>query len=351
MTRVLFAIPGDLATLTGGYGYDRKIIQYLPAFDVEPDHRILASRFPFPTVDDLNDAVAAIARDPNGAPVMVDGLAFGAMPVDVVRAIGAPIIALVHHPVGLEQGLARQDAERLIGTERAALGLAAHVIVTSAATAATLANDFGVAPEKITVAEPGVARQPRFLRAATGEPLLLAVGAIMPRKGYDILVEALAGLRDLDWRLRIVGSLDRHPTTVAALREQIAAAGLAERIDLSGAEDALDPIYRAADVFVLASHYEGYGMALTEAMAHGLPIVTTAVGAAADAAPPGAALTVPPNDPRAMRDALREIIGDVALRARLSEAAWRAAQALPTWEGAAAKIADVIKRVAGETFR
>jgi glycosyltransferase involved in cell wall biosynthesis len=346
MTRVLFAIPGDLATLSGGYGYDRQIIAHLPAFGVETDHRILSARFPFPTNDDLRDAVATIARGRRGAPAMIDGLAFGAMPAETVRTIGAPVIALVHHPVGLEQGLAPDDARRLIATERAAMALADHVIVTSPTTAKTLASEFGVAPEKITVAEPGVARQPRLARAATNAPLLLAVGAVIPRKGYDVLVAALAGLADLDWRLRVVGGLDRDAAAVAALRAQINAARLDDRIELAGESADLDPLYRAADAFALASHYEGYGMALAEAMAHGLAIVTTTGGAAADTAPNGAALKVTAGDVEAMREALRRIIGDAALRGRLSQAAWRTAQDLPTWEGAAETIAGVIRRVA-----
>ena len=347
--RLIFAIPGDLATLTGGYGYDRKLIARLEARGVEVAHRQLSASFPFPGEADLGDAVAIINSDRNGAPVLIDGLAFGAMPREIVRAIGSPLIALIHHPLGLEAGLTAADSARLIETERAALAITDHVAVTSPATRATLLADFGVPPQKISVAEPGTDRASRATGSGGATMELLAVGAIVPRKGFDVLVSALSSLRSLDWRLRIVGSRARDLKASADLQALIDREGLSDRIELAGERNAdeLAGLYTATDVFCMSSHYEGYGMALAEAMARGLPIVTTTGGAAADTVPDDAAIKVPPGDIAAFRDGLRTMIVDRDARRRFSDASWRAGQALPSWDDAARIVADAVSRVMG----
>jgi glycosyltransferase involved in cell wall biosynthesis len=177
---------------------------------------------------------------------------------------------------------------------------------------------------------------------------LLSVGAVSPRKGYDVLVRALEELQDLDWRATVVGATDRAPDTAAALKAAIAAAGLLERITLAGAvKDAeLAALYDAADLFVSPSLYEGYGMVLAEAMARGLPIVASTGGAAAETVPDEAGLKVPPGDAPALRDALRRATRDAGLRARLAEASWQAGQRLPRWSDTARRIADVLREVA-----
>jgi glycosyltransferase involved in cell wall biosynthesis len=217
-------------------------------------------------------------------------------------------------------------------------------------TARTLATDFGVPSARIAVAMPGTDPAARATGSAGGPVAVLAVGSVVPRKGYDVLVRALeidAAAHGADWKLHIVGALDRSPPTVETLRDQIARAGLGARIDIAGPKprEALDESYGRADIFVLASHYEGYGMVLAEALARGLPIVTTTGGAAAETVPDGAALKVPPGDPRALQQALRRLMNDADLRARLADAAWAAGQHLPRWSDTAATIAQVIKEV------
>jgi glycosyltransferase involved in cell wall biosynthesis len=351
MRRLIFAIPGDVSTLTGGYGYDRRIIEHLPACGIEPVHCELPGSYPFPSEADQLESISRIARDRGGDVVMIDGLAFGAMPADVVRRIGSPLVALVHHPVGLEAGLNARDAQRLIATERAALALADHVVVTSQATRATLVSDFAIAPQCISVAEPGTDRAARAKGSGSATFNIITVGALVPRKGYDMLVSALEQIRDLDWRLRIVGSHARDAGFTASLREQIEKCGLSARIELVGECNAaqLEPLYQASDIYAMSSHYEGYGMALAEALARGLAIVTTTGGAAADTAPDDAALKVPPGDPKAFADALRRLMFDAGLRRRVSDQAWRAAEHLPKWEDAARIIAAAAEKVGART--
>ena len=174
---------------------------------------------------------------------------------------------------------------------------------------------------------------------------ILAVGAVSARKAYDQLVTALAAVPHLDWRLTIAGSLSLQPDTTAALRETIGSSSVADRITLTGALDDihLAALYAKADLFAMSSLFEGYGMALTEALARGLPIVASSGGAAADTLPELAAIKVPPGDTAGLTAALRRVMSDDALRRRMGDAAWAAAALLPSWDDATSEIADVIK--------
>lgn len=357
-----FAIPGDLGLPTGGYAYDRHVLARLAGHGVEVRHVPLPGSYPSPTADDLAATEATLAALPAATLLLIDGLAFGAMPRRLVARIRQPIVALCHHPLALEAGLAPARAAELHASEAAALALARHVIVTSRTTARTLAADFAVPAERITVAEPGTERAaraagsrvevPGAAASGAGTPLaLLAVGSVVPRKGYDVLVAALAGLAEattVAWHLDIAGADDRSPATTQALAEQIAAAGLGSRIRLLGAQsDAeLARLYAEADLFLMPSLFEGYGMVLAEAMARGLPIVCTTGGAAAETVPPGAAIKVPPGDATALRQGVLQMLADPDLRQNVAAASWAAGQQLPTWDDTARTIAGVLRAVA-----
>jgi glycosyltransferase involved in cell wall biosynthesis len=254
----------------------------------------------------------------------------------------------VHHPLCLEAGLSKQRQEALYALEKAALGLARRVVVTSQITARTLAGDFAVAPAKITVAEPGTDPAPRATGSSSARVELLAVGAIVPRKAYDILVRALAPLADREWHLTIAGPSDRNQEALAALRAAISDTGLGDRITLAGpvTQERLAHLYASADAFLMASLYEGYGMVLAEAMARGVPIVCTTGGAPAETVPDGAAIKVPPGDGPALVAAIGRLLGDADLRHRLADASWDAGQRLPRWDDTAGVIARVIQEVA-----
>ncbi len=345
MIRTAFAIPGDLALPTGGYAYARRILPLLAGHGVEARHLPLPGGFPFPDEAALADADAALAAIPADEVGLIDGLAYGALPDRVIARIAAPIVALVHHPLGLETGLSDADSARLIETERRALSFARRVVATSETTAQTLTRDFAVPAERLSVAVPGTERADRA--AGGGDvPHLLSVGAVVPRKGFDVLVAALGELADLTWRCTIAGSLDRDPVTADALRAQIAEAGLADRVMLTGAlePDVLHDLYRGADIFVLPSRYEGYGMAFTEAMARGLPIVAAEAGAVPATVPRAAGTLVLPDDPKAVAAALRELLNDPARRRTMSNAAFAHAQRLPGWDDTARRVAEAIRQ-------
>jgi glycosyltransferase involved in cell wall biosynthesis len=343
---VAFAVPGCLDAPTGGYGYARKLLALAPGFGVNLTPIRLPGGFPHPSPDELaeTERLFSASRRPLH---LVDGLAYGALPAALVRRLPRPAVALVHHPLAFESGLAPERRDELLCSEREALAEAKHVIASSHFTARLLAADFNVPPDKLSIAEPGT--EPASRAKGTGSPVrLLAVGAVSPRKGYDVLVRALAGMRDLEWRLTIAGSLDRAPQAADALAALIAAEGLTGRIALAGAVDdaTLARLYDGADVFVSPSLFEGYGMVLAEAMARGLPIVASTGGAAVETVPDAAAIKVPPGDAAALAAALADMIADAPLRRRFADASCAAGRALPRWSDTAAAVAAVLKRAA-----
>ena len=353
MIELGFVIPGDIMLRTGGYIYDRHVMATLPNLGIAARHVALPGSFPNPTDADLAETARILSRLDDDVPLLIDGLAFGAFPASLAAGIRQPIIALVHHPLYLETGLTTAQQQQFHGLEKAALAHARAVITTSATTARTVAEAFAIPADIITVAEPGTERGDRAVpRApAVGEPVrLLAVGSIVPRKGYRDLIAALATLADVPWTLAIAGDDGRHAEEAAAVKAAIAASTVGGRITLRGAlsNSELAGLYAASDAFVMSSHYEGYGMVLGEALARGLPIVTTRAGAAAETVPDAAALKVEPGDVAALSAALRRLIADAALRQRLADAAWSAGQRLPQWLDAARRIASVVERVARE---
>ena len=344
MAEVVFAFPGDLATPTGGYRYDRRVMDELRAlrWDVRP--LSLPADFPDPSDASLTEAERQLAATPPDAVLLIDGLAYGALPVALIDRLDRRIVALVHHALGLETGLSPLRAAALLASEKAALSRAARVVANSSSTAAFLFGKFGVAKDKITVAEPGVDPAPRA-RGSDGPPLLLSVGAVTPRKGFDTLVAALKKIADLPWECRIAGRLDVDAAAAGSLRAAIAKLRLDRRVKLLGALDdaALAREYDRARLFVLASHFEGYGMAYTEALARGLPIVAGDGGASAHTVPADAGVLVPPGDADALAAMLRRLLTDPAELNRRAEAAWRHAERLPRWRGTAVAIAAALE--------
>jgi glycosyltransferase involved in cell wall biosynthesis len=246
------------------------------------------------------------------------------------------LVALVHHPLAFETGLPEAQAAEFKSSERSALSFARRVIATSATTARLLTESFAVPDAKINVVLPGKDRVPTVERAGRDVVNLLAVGSIVPRKGYDLLVAALGQIPDLPWRLVIAADPSRSPQTTRVLRDQIAALGLAGRVELAGVvtEERLASLYAGADLFVLPSRYEGYGMAYTEAVSHGVPVVGTTAGAIPEAVPAGAGILVEPDDVAGLTATLRRLIESPGERVRLATGARAAAASLPTWTDA-----------------
>jgi glycosyltransferase involved in cell wall biosynthesis len=340
---VFFVYPGDLNTPTGGYHYDRRVIHELVQSGVQVQPIALSASFPNPNSQALAEAADCFAQLPDGALVLVDGLVFGVID-ELVRAEADRLcwVALCHHPLALESGLTPAQQARLKNSEQQALALARAVIVTSQHTANLVMTEFGVPPELITVALPGTDRQ-GFARGQGEPPILLTLASLTPRKGHDVLVQALAEITDLSWQARWVGSPDLDSAWQAKLVALVARLGLSDRITLVGTVAEPTAEFQQADVFVLPSRFEGYGMVFAEALAAGLPIVAARAGAVPDVVPADAGILVPPDNVPALAAALRLLLTNPQQRKSMQLAAQAAAAELPTWAETARRILAALK--------
>jgi glycosyltransferase involved in cell wall biosynthesis len=343
MASVAFLIPGDLQTRTGGYEYDRHIVQGLISRGHVVSVHSLDGSFPFPPVEALAHADRTLFAIDDGQTVVIDGLAFGAMAEPAARhARRLRIAALVHHPLALETGLAKEKAAALRQSEHRALQSAWRVIVTSRRTAETLRN-YDVTPDRVAVVEPGTEPAPIARGSSDGVVRFVCVASLVPRKGHEVLFRALARIRHHRWALACAGSADRDPGTAARLQRLLSESGIEDRVQLVGEADTAttSALYDASDVFVLPTLYEGYGMVVAEAVARGLPVISTPTGAIEDLVGSDAGILVAPGHLDGWVDALSRLC-EPEVRHRLAAGARRRRQWLPTWEDASARMAEAL---------
>jgi glycosyltransferase involved in cell wall biosynthesis len=341
---VTFAYPGNLALNTGGYSYDRRLIAGLDAIGWKVQTLALGDGFPFPSPAVLDEAERRLSALPDHSLVFIDGLAYGVLDSWASREAGRlRIAALVHHPLALETGLPEDLRLQFIERERKALSFAEATVVTSPMTARELVANYSVSPKRLTVALPGtdsIGLAPRQGKP----PVILSVGTLTQRKGHDVLIRALAQLESLPWVARIVGSNTLDPVTAQALHDLVHSSGLVNRIELVGEVSDSRSEMMKADIFALASRYEGYGMVFAEALSHGLPVVACAAGAVPDVVPEEAGILIPVDDAHAFAEALRRLLSEPRLREDKAKGAADAGGRLPTW----ADTADIVSRTLQE---
>ncbi|MBC00802.1 MAG: glycosyl transferase, group 1 [Rhodobacteraceae bacterium] len=347
-----FLYPGELSTPTGGYLYDRALIAALQRAGTSVETRSLGPGYPAPSPEVRAAAARMLAEIPDGRLTVIDGLACGVMAEELAPHAGRlRLVSLLHHPLGHESGLDEAVARALIAAERAALSHVRHVVTTSAATARSVRETFGIAAQAVSVVEPGleVTADAGPKRPDNGSsPLrLLSVGSLIPRKDHATLLEAFSRLAPRHVRLDIAGSADLDPAHARELRALVGRLGVDDRVSLHGAlpREALDALYRAADLFVLTTRYEGYGMAFVEAMAHGLPVVATGAGAVRDTVPDTAGLVLPVGDVAAVADALARLADTPQDRHTLSLGARAHVAGLPGWDAQAIRFLDILKGI------
>lgn len=348
MKRLVFAFPGELDTPTGGYIYDRRIIDGLQRLGWQVDLLSLGVGFPYPSEESIARAAMLLQTIPAGTIVVIDGLALGVLPEAVADlSRHHPVVALVHHPLAFETGISPIQAEAFKLSETRALSHVKHVIVTGPSTARDLVQFFAVADASIDVVRPGTARAALAQGSDSDTLHLVSVGSVTPRKGFDVLLAALQPLSALPWTLTIAGDLTRDDKAPLQLVSDIERFGFQQRVRTLGAVNdiELEALYQSADVFVLASFFEGYGMAYAEALARGLPVIGTTGGAIPDTVPKDAGLLVPPGDVKRLTQALRVVMQDKTLRGQLSQGAKRAAMQQPNWEQTAQHFSEVLERL------
>jgi glycosyltransferase involved in cell wall biosynthesis len=345
-----FVVPDgidDPSRPSGGNAYDRHLRDELAARGRPARELAVAGFWDGPEAAALVALDAALRPIPDGAVVLIDGLIASVAPEVVVPQAGRlHLVALVHMPFGLAPAAA-EARER----ERAALTAAAAVVTTSEWTRRELTGLYDLPADRVRVAEPGV--EPAAVAPGSeGGGSLLCVGAVTFAKGHDLLLDALASLPAPAWTCACVGSLDRDPAVAAELRRRSREAGLDDRLSFPGTlvGDDLDRAYGSADLLVVASRAETYGMVVTEALARGLPVVAAEVGGVGEALGEGAdgspsGVLVAPEDPAALVAALRAWLEDPALRARLRRSALERRRSLPTWSDTAASVAAVLAEV------
>ncbi len=334
MTPVAFALPGPLDARAGGTRYDMALIAALRARGQTVQVVELPGAWPAPTATDAAASLDALRALPAGMPVIIDGLAFGALDTAALAALDRPRIVMLHHPLGLEAGLAPARAQALLAQERANLAHADAVVVPSAHVRGLLADRFGLDAAQIHVASPGFTR-PDGTATPADPPLILSVGLICARKGHDVLLAALGRLADLRWQAVIAGAV-QDSALFDRLHAQRDALGLGARVALPGAVPPaeLDALFARAHVFALATRYEGYGMVLSEAQLHGLPVVSCDAGAVADTLGDGG-VVVPPDAPDAFAAALRPVLTSASAHAALGARSKARAAQLPGWDSTA----------------
>ncbi|HEY7323336.1 MAG TPA: glycosyltransferase family 4 protein [Streptosporangiaceae bacterium] len=331
---------------TGGNIYDRRICAGLAEAGWEVLVATVAAAWPVPDAGARADLARIVSEIPDGDNVLIDGLiASPTAPQLQPHAGRIRMTVLLHMPLATALDTPHDpSAER---SERAVLRAAAGVVVTSEWTRQQVLTRYAIPACRVHVARPGVDRAADPARPVPGH--LICVGALGRHKGQDLLVEALAELRDLDWQCVLAGSPDRDPDFVDHLQARITRLGYGHRVRLAGilTGPALRHAYTTADLLVAPSRSETYGMCVTEALAHGVPVIAAdvgglpeALGCTADGARPGQ--LVAPGDPAALAAALRDWLGDERHRRRLRAAARHRRSTLHGWEQTTQAIANAL---------
>jgi glycosyltransferase involved in cell wall biosynthesis len=331
---VTFFVPGSFPATTGAIVFDTRLAEELRSLGVDVTIVPVAGAHPMPDAAARASAAAlwqAHQHRTPARPAVIDGFCLYAFDGLEQRLRGAGVTGMVHHPMSLEPQLPQAEREAFAAIEQRILPQLARIVVPSETIRSRLTAALTL--PSVEVVAPGIADAARSTGSGGGRCHLLAVGSLIPRKGHDTILRALAGLADLDWTLTICGDGEIDPDHAAELRAQAQAAGLAARVVFAGACAAarMEELWQAADVFVSGSCFEGYGMAVAEAVRRGIPLAVTTGAAVAEVIPLDCSVIVEPGDHVQLSKALRRLIFSAPLRQDLAEASWQAGRAFPTW--------------------
>lgn len=348
-----FLVPGDPEQNTGGYRYVRKLVEALCEDGCLARVSGLTGQFPRPDKVARNAMDEKLASFPDGTSVVLDGLAMGGLAEIVEKhSQRLNLIALVHHPLADETGISEADREWFLESEKRALGFVRGVITTSQHTATRLL-DYDVPAGAIRVAEPGVARvqkpKARIEPAENNGPHILCVAHLSPRKAQHQLVEALEHMKALPWQCTLAGSDSRDPEYSQQVRRAIADAGLEDKIELVGEveESGLADLYCQADFFVLPSLYEGYGMVIDEALAEGVPVISSDGGALAKTSARPGVVQYCAGDVRALEARIRNWLEHPDQLDHSRKLAARESRRIRSWADTARDVSEALRYFQG----
>jgi glycosyltransferase involved in cell wall biosynthesis len=326
--------------------YDRRVCAGLAEAGWDVHIATVAEAWPTPGARARADLARIVSAIGDGEAVLIDGLIASPAAAELLPHTGRMrMTVLLHMPLATALDTPHDDSAQR--SERAVLRAAAGVVVTSEWTRGQVLTRYAIPARQVHVARPGVDRVAAPARPVRGR--LICVGVLGSHKGQDLLVEALAHLAERDWQCVLAGPLDRHPDFVEQLHDRITRLGYDQRVRLTGVLTgaALSDLYATADLLVAPSRSETYGMTVTEALAHGLPVLAAAVGglpealgASSDGTRPGQ--LVPPGDPAALANALADWLDDERYRHRLRAAARQRRLTLPGWDQTAQEIANAL---------
>jgi len=347
---VSFIVPAAFSTICDADTYDRRMVEGLRALGHEVQVVKLAGRIADPdrvTIDAAHQAWAELA--PDSVP-LIDGGALTGFAGLAAALAPRRATTLIHHPSSLDTGASDEIRQSLHAREALLFRAAPRLVVTSGQTADQLVSSFAVERDRIAVIAPGIGEPARShgSRPGSGSSAsacsILSVGPLIPRKGHDVLLRALSRLFDLDWHLTIVGAVARDPVHAQGLLALAEDLHIGRHVHFAGevSAEAMETLWQGADLFALASWFEGYGMALAEALRRGLPVAVTAVGAAPTLVAPEAGVVSAPGDAEQLSKAMRRLIFDQNLRRNMAEAAWQSARSLPSWHDQAVRLAEVL---------
>ena len=342
---ITVVVAGQFDARTGGSVYNRRMVETLRTHGWSVEVRELPGAFPRPDDEAIACAAGVFDTISPGRVVVVDGLAASALPgVLELHAERLRLVMLVHLPIASAIGLDEITAARFRQSESRSLASATLVVATGAAALPLLAK-YGVAADHVTLVEPGTDPAPAARGTASGPVQLLSVATLNPGKGHEVLLQALARVPATNWQLTCAGSTTRDPVTAARVRALTLALALQDRVRFAGElhGEALDRAYDVSDAFVLATWQETYGMAVAEALARSLPVVSTTTGAIPALVGSDAGILVAPGDVNGLADALTRVIGDDGLRRRLAAGAARVRSRLASWEDAARRFGAALE--------
>lgn len=351
-TTQLGFVTWDRDDQTGGNVYNRALVAELRALGINVRLHKLAG--PWPEGDASSHAKLARALRAESA-CLVDGIVSSGSPEVVAAAVesGHAVTIVVHLPISDELGLEPMQRQRYAALEAKAVQAASGVLCSSRWLAAELSRRYG--RSDVGVAIPGVMpAAPAQGSQDSGVPHILSLASLTPTKDQLTLAHALAQLADLPWTADLIGSDRPDPEYAARLRAEIVAAGLADRISVPGAlaGSALDRKWEAADLLVLPSRTETYGLVVVEALARGIPAVVSAGTGAIEALQQGATkhstatpgTSVPAGDSASLAAVLRRWLTEPMLRRAWRQAALARRDTLPGWQQTAEAVLGYLNR-------